>query len=108
MSTKHVQPGTVIPVLLAAAVTVNSLVKIGTLVGVALTAGGIGDTISCAIVEVYTVAKLATDVIAQGDLLYLDDTNHRMTSTASGNTLGGRAFAAAGNGVTTVQLLLNV
>lgn len=108
MSTKHVQPGNIIPVLLSGTVAVNALVKVGTLVGVALVSGVSGDTISVAIAEVFTVPKLSTDVVAQGDLLYLDDTNHRMTSTASGNTLGGRAFAASGNGVATVQLLLNV
>lgn len=51
--------------------------------------------------------KLSTDVVAQGVALYWDDTNRRLTVTASGNTLAGYAYAAAGNGATTVRIALN-
>jgi predicted RecA/RadA family phage recombinase len=46
-------------------------------------------------------------VVTQGAALYWDNTNSRLTTTASGNTYAGYAFAAAGNGVTTVNIKLN-
>jgi predicted RecA/RadA family phage recombinase len=56
---------------------------------------------------VFTLPKLSTDVVAQGALLYWDNTNLRLTTTASGNTLAGYAYAAAGSGVATVQIDIN-
>jgi predicted RecA/RadA family phage recombinase len=56
---------------------------------------------------VFNLPKLTTDVVAQGDILYWDNTNKRLTTTASGNTQAGYAQAAAGNGVTTVDVMLN-
>ena len=55
---------------------------------------------------VWSAAKLSTDVVTQGAALYWDNTNSRFTLTSAGNTLAGWAFAAAGNGVTTVQIKL--
>ena len=60
-----------------------------------------------AIDGVYDLPKLSTDVVTQGALLYWDNTNLRLTVTSAGNTLAGYAFAAAGNGVLTVPLVLN-
>ncbi len=39
-----------------------------------------------AVQGVHTLPKLSTDVVAQGALLYWDNTNKRLTTTASGNT----------------------
>lgn len=55
---------------------------------------------------VHTVAKLSTDVVAEGVALYWDDTNKRLTVTASGNTKVGYAAAAAGNPSSTCNILL--
>jgi predicted RecA/RadA family phage recombinase len=55
---------------------------------------------------VFSVPKLSTDVVAEGVILYWDDTNKRLTVTASGNTKVGYATAAAGNGATTANILL--
>ncbi len=54
----------------------------------------------------YEVAKLSTDVVAQGDSLYWDDTNKEMTLDNTGNTLAGYADQTAGNGETTVRIIL--
>ena len=51
--------------------------------------------------------NVKTETVAAGALLYWDNTNKRLTTTASGNTLAGFAVAAAGSGVTTVQIRLN-
>ena len=82
-------------------------VLVGSRLGIALVnipAGGMG---SVRMRGVFTVAKLSTDAVAQGDLLYWDATNARLTTTASTNKLAGYAAAAAGAGVTTVAISLN-
>lgn len=112
MATTHVQPGNIIDVTLGATVTSGELIKVRDRVGVCLSAGGSGDTISVAVDEVFTVAKLSTDVIAVGDTVYLDATNKRVTLTTDGpgsdvNIAAGYATSAAGNGVTTVNVKLN-
>lgn len=55
---------------------------------------------------VFSIVKVTTDVIAEGVALYWDDTAKKLTVTASGNTKVGYATAAAGNGATTVNILL--
>ena len=107
MTTKFVQPGDVIDYVAGANITAGQVVLIGVRVGVALAAIANGSTGSVAMTGVFTVAKLSTDVVAQGAALYWDNTNSRLTTTASGNTLAGYAFAAAGNGVSTVNIKLN-
>lgn len=110
MAGNHVQPGFAIAVTLAAAAASGELIKVGTLCGVALGSGGIGDQISVAIDEVFEVAKLSTDDVAQGDQLYLDAANKRLTldANAGANIAAGKATAAAAAATTTVQVKLNV
>ena len=82
-------------------------VLVGSRLGIALVNIPVGGTGSVRMRGVFTVAKLSTDVVGQGDLLYWDATNSRLTTTASTNELAGYAAAAAGNGVTTVAISLN-
>jgi predicted RecA/RadA family phage recombinase len=56
---------------------------------------------------VFNLPKLSTDVVAQGDLLYWDNTNKRLTTTVGTNTLAGYATAAASGTATTVNISLN-
>jgi predicted RecA/RadA family phage recombinase len=82
-------------------------VLVGKRLGVACSAilnGAIG---VLAMEGVFNLPKLSTDVVAQGALLYWDDTNKRLTVTATSNTLAGYAQTASGNGVATVDLMLN-
>jgi len=57
---------------------------------------------------VFELPKISTDVIAQGDKLYWDAGQSKLTKTAGAGSkpLVGVATAAAGNGVTTVNCLL--
>lgn len=96
--------------------TAERLSGAGTLIGV-VGNGMIGVAISdvaantagvFAVEGVHTLPKLGTDVVGQGALLYWDNTNLRLTLTSASNTVAGRAFAAAGNGVTTVACKINV
>lgn len=109
MAQNYVQEGDVLNYTNASGSTISSgaALLIGTWLGVALADIANTATGSVAIEGVFTVAKLSTDVVAQGALLYWDNTNKRLTTTASGNTQVGHAFAAAGNGATTVQIKLN-
>lgn len=106
MATNFVQNGTRLPVTLAATLASGAGLLVGATFGVAQQGGVSGDEIELAVEGVWTLPKLSTDVVAKGVLLYWDDTNKRLTVTASGNTLVAKAWAAAGNGVTTVPAKL--
>ncbi len=67
--------------------------------------GAVGAVRVSGVVE---LPKLSTDVVAVGDALYWDDTNKRLTKTATNNSFAGHATVAAGNGVLVVQVLLNI
>ena len=90
-----------------AALASGAMVLIGTRVGVALANIANGATGSVRVRGVFTIAKLSTDTPAQGAALYWDNTNKRLTTTASGNTLAGYAAKAAGSGATTVEISIN-
>lgn len=102
-----IQPGDVLDHTPAGAVASGAVVVIGARIGVALANIAAGEPGALRVKGVVELAKLGTDVVAQGALLYWDDANDRLTTTASGNTLAGYAAKAAGNGATTVWLHLN-
>jgi len=109
MAKNYVQEGDVIDYVNASGSTITSgtAVLIGARLGVALADIANGATGSVQVEGVFTVPKLGTDVVAAGALLYWDNTNKRLTTTASSNTLSGFAVAAAGSGVTTVNIKIN-
>lgn len=106
-----IQKGDVLTITAGADIASGDLVLIGPdpggLVGVANGAALTGEACEVSVCGVYEVPKLSTDVVAVGDFLYFDSGNARLTKTALDNTLAGIAVAAAGNGVTTVQVRLN-
>ncbi len=85
----------------------GAAVRVGTKIGIATTDIANGQRGSLAMDGVFTLPKLGTDVVAQGAALYWDNTNSRLTLTATGNTYAGYAVAAAGSGATTVQIRIN-
>jgi predicted RecA/RadA family phage recombinase len=99
--------GDVIDYVAGSAITSGQVVLIGVRVGVALAAIASGATGAVRVLGIFTIAKLSTDVVTVGAALYWDNTNFRMTLTSAGNTLAGYATAAAGNGVTTVEVSIN-
>lgn len=107
MTTKFVQPGDVIDYTAGANIVSGQVVLIGARIGVALRDIANGKVGSMAMTGVFTIAKLSTDVVAAGALLYWDNGNSRLTVTSAGNTLAGYAVAAAGNGATTVNIKIN-
>ena len=107
MTTKYVMSGDVVDYVASGAITSGQVVLMGSRVGVALAAIASGATGAVRVKGIFTIAKLSTDVVAQGDLLYWDAGNSRLTTTASTHKVAGYATAAAGNGVTTVEINLN-
>lgn len=107
MTTKYITRGAVLDYVAGAAIVSGQVLIVGTKVGVALADIANGATGPVQTAGVFQLAKLATDVVAQGAALYWDSVNSRLTITAAGNTLAGHAYAASGNGVATVQIVLN-
>ena len=107
MTNRFVQSGDVLDHTPGSAVANGRMVVIGARVGIALTAIAANTTGPLAVEGVFTYAKLSTDVMAQGALVYYDAANDRLTTTASGNTLAGFAATAAGSGASTVNVSLN-
>jgi predicted RecA/RadA family phage recombinase len=78
------------------------------MLGVAVTDVGAGVSGVFRIKGVFELPKLTADVVAQGALLYWDNTNLRLTLTSASNTLAGRAFEAASGTVSVVKIAINV
>lgn len=107
MTTKFVQPGEVIDYTAGANIASGQVVLMGARIGVALKAIANGETGPMQVTGVFNIAKLSTDNMAQGALLYWDNTNSRLTTTASGNTLAGFAAAGAAASTTSVNIKIN-
>jgi len=99
--------GDVIDYVAPAAIVSGQVLLIGLRIGVALANIASGAVGAVRVLGIFTIAKLTTDVVAQGALLYWDNTNFRLTVTPTANTLAGFATVAAGNGATTVEISLN-
>lgn len=108
MATNFVQDGIVLQVTAPAAVSSGDGVQVDGIFGVALFAAGNGEEVNIQTRGVFDLPKLSTDVVTQGDPLYWDNTNSRLTKIGTSNLpLAGYATEAAGNGVTTVNCLLS-
>lgn len=115
MATNYVQPGDVIQVTAGADITSGQVVKVGQILGVALTDIANGATGSVAIRGVFTCPKVSAAVIAQGESLTWDVSansgagafDDNAAPPATGDVTGATAVAAkaAGNGATTVEVL---
>ena len=84
----------------------------GALIGAALFGVASADAASGAPVElnvngVFDLAALSTDTAAVGAVLYWDNTNRRLTTTATGNTYVGYAVAAKASGDATARVRLS-
>jgi predicted RecA/RadA family phage recombinase len=107
MATNYLQNGLVLDHTAGADIASGAVVVIGVRVGVALDAIANGAVGPLQVEGVFSLAKKSTDVIAQGAIVYWDDTNKEVTTTSTSNTLMGYAIAAAGSGITTAKVKLN-
>lgn len=91
----------------AADIVSGEAVVIGDRIGIAATDIASGATGALKVKGVFELAKLSTDVIAQGDAVYWNDTSKEITLTSAGNTPAGYAAAAAGDGAVLVDVNIN-
>lgn len=89
-------------------VTNGDLVPMTDMVGLALAPATSGVVIAVRTEGVAELTKVTGDTITQGQIVYWDNSAKKITTTSSGNTRAGKAYAAAGNGVTKVMVKLNV
>ena len=89
------------------AVTAGDGFLVGSLFVVAATTAANGAAVEGLTEGVFDLAALSTDTAAIGVKLYWDNTNKRLTVTATGNTLVGVAAAAKANGDSTARVYLD-
>jgi len=111
MASNFVQDGDVIQYINAGtAITANSVVRIGNILGIALVDIANGATGSVMIEGVFTVPKVSGAVIAQGESLTWDASaaafDDNLASPATGDVTGppAIAFEAKGSGTTTIAV----
>lgn len=108
MARNYVQDGENLTVTAPYAVASGAGVLVGAaLFGIALAAAASGAQVVMATEGVWDVSILSTDVVAAGDLLYWDNTNKRLTTTATGNLKVGVAVADKAAGVAVARIKLN-
>lgn len=105
-----VQPGDTVTVTAPYALAAGDGCLVGVLFGVACGAYANGATNAELKTEgVFDLTALSTDTASGSTLVaaYWDNTNKRITTTASGNTKVGVIVAAKANGETTARVRLN-
>lgn len=108
MTSKYKQPGNIIDLTLAAAVTQGAIVVDEDRAGIALDTGVTGDTIAVAYSDVFTVPKTAAsgESWARGEKIYSTPAGSA-SSTATGNVSLGFAAGTAATGDTTADVALH-
>lgn len=102
-----IQHGLTLPLPAPYAVTSGQGVLVGAIFGVAAYDALSGETVEIKRDGCFSLPCLGTDTVAVGARLYWDNTNRRLTTTATNNTQVGAAIAAKASGVTTVSVLLD-
>jgi len=103
----YVQSGDIVTVAAPYDVVSGAGALVGTLFGIAQTDAA--NTVVVALVTrgVFDLAKTSAQAWTVGAAIYWDDTNKVCTTTASGNTLVGKALVAAANPSATGRVRLN-
>lgn len=91
----------------AGGVLAGTAYLIGQLLVVALVSAAAGATFSGKATGVWELPKLSAQAWTEGALVYWDNSNKRLTTVATGNTLVGVAAAAAANPSATGLARLN-
>lgn len=111
MSNNAIQPGDVMIITAGANLTSGQVVRVGNVLAVALNDIANGAQGAAALRGVFEVPKVSGAVIAQGENLTWDASaaafDDNLATPASGDVTGGGAiaFEAAGNGVTSLEVL---
>jgi len=107
MATNFKQDGKVLDLTMPYDRTSGQGVLVGKIFGVVLSTAVSGAVAPVQTEGVFNVAKLSTDVVTQGALLYWDNSNKRLTTTSTSNQLVGYATAAADGSTATVDIKIN-
>lgn len=99
--------GDILSLLAPYAVTAGDGFLVGSLFAVAATTAANGAAVEGLTEGVFDLAALSTDTATVGTKLYWDNTNKRLTTTLTSNTLVGVAAAAKANGDTTARVYLD-
>lgn len=102
-----IQKGHTLTLVSAAAIAAGAAMLKGKIFGIAVNdvaASGSGEFVTEGVFE---LPALSTDTAAQGAILYWDDTNKRLTTTAAGNTRVGVAAEAKAAAATTAIIKLD-
>ena len=91
----------------SSAVTAGDVVVQGDLVGIAKRDIAAGAKGALAIRGAFRITKEAELAIAAGEVVYWDASGKCVTKTSEGNTLMGKAIAAAADSDATVDIILN-
>lgn len=89
-------------------IAVDAIIVIGDAVAIAIVNIANGESGSVAVAGVHELAALTAGVWKQGDELWWDDANDKLTHVAGGNTYAGIAAADKANAATVAEVLLNV
>ena len=103
----YIQPGDVVTLTAPYAVASGAGMLVGSLFAVATSAAANGAKVEAKTTGVCDLAALSTDTATVGAKLYWDNTNKRLTTTASGNSLVGVALVDKASGETTARVRLN-
>jgi predicted RecA/RadA family phage recombinase len=102
------QKGGTIDVLLTAPVVSGAVIPLYGMIGVATTAGEVGEMIAVDIEKVWTINARTSDVIVVGTTLFWDDGNKELTKIRISNTPAGKAVSTKGAVAGTVNIKLNI
>jgi predicted RecA/RadA family phage recombinase len=85
----------------------GDVIVLGSLIGIATRPIPANTMGALAITGVFRIAKLSTDEVTTGAVLYWDDTNKYVTLNASGTTRIGLAVADSPSGQASADVLIN-
>ena len=103
----YTQHGNIVSLLAPYAVASGDGLLVGALFAVATSAAANGAEVEALTNGTVQITALSTDTGSVGAKVYWDNTNKRVTTTASGNTLIGCLMAAKTNGQTSATVRLN-
>ena len=89
-----------------AAVAMDDVIVVGSIVGIASQDGAIGDVIALDVAGVYEL-KANTAAISQGAAVYWDESAEEVTTTATDNVFLGHAWFAKASTVLVAQVRIN-
>lgn len=102
-----VQEGDTVTLAAPYAVASGDGLLVGSLFGIAASAAANGANVETATEGVFDITALSTDTATQGTKAYWDNTNKRITTTSTSNSLVGVFIVAKANGDTTGRVRLN-